>query len=262
MTLAKLMKYDIKKMMRILVYIYVIGIVLAIITRVVNIWSEVQVAFIIGQVFTGCTFSAIASILVNAVVHILRVFIKDFYRDESYLIHTLPVTKSQLLLSKYLSSLFTIFASVAVSFLCVVIMFFSPEFFEGLKFFIQETIAGFNMSIGGFIVIFVLSILVQICVIIMMSFTAIIKANSYNSKKIVKGILWFALYYLGSMVVTILVAVIAFAITGNLSELSASVLSQSAFITIFVLALIMYVIYAILFYFICDKMFNKGVNVD
>ena len=100
--IKKLIKNDIKKMMKILVYLYACSIILAGITRLINIGKNIQFIFIIGQVFAGITYSAIGSVLINTFVHILRVFVVNFYKDESYLTHTLPVTKNQLLLSKYL----------------------------------------------------------------------------------------------------------------------------------------------------------------
>ena len=260
--LGKLMKYDLKKMMRVLIYIYVISIALAGITRFINIWSDIQAVFIIGQVFAGLTYSAIAAILVNTFVHILLAFSNGFYKDASYLTHTLPVHKNKLLLSKFLSGLLVILASVAVCALSLIIMFFSNEFFEVLRVSIESVVAGFNMSVGLFLTLIVLLIFLEICAIMSMVFTSIVIANKYNSKRVLKGLLWFALFYFGSIISTVLVAVLVFGISGNLAELGASVLSQGAFTTILIIGLVLYAIYAVAFYFICNKLFNKGVNVD
>ena len=260
--LAKLMKYDIKKMMRVLLYLYVIALVLAGITRFINIWSDIQAVFILGQVFAGITYSAIASILVNTFVHILIVFISGFYRDASYLTHTLPVNKSKLLLSKFLSSLLVILASIVVCALSLIIMFFSNEFFDGLRILIETIVVGFNMPIGLFLAFVFLLIFVQICSMMSMGFTAVVLGNKYNSKRVLKGLLWFALFYFGATILTVLVSVIIFAIGGNLAELGATVLSQGAFTTLLIICTVAYAIYAVAFYLICNKLFNKGVNVD
>lgn len=260
--IKKLMKYDIKKMTKILVYFYVISILLSIITRLINIGKNIQIIAIIGQVFAGLTYSAVASILINTFIHIIKVFACDFYKDESYLIHTLPVTKNQLLISKYLSGLVVVISSVIVSFLSIFIVLYSKEFFETLKVLIEKSITEFNIPVWLFILIMVVLIFAQICAIISMAFTSVVKANTYNSKRSIKSLMWFAIYYFGSMLVTLLIAVIIFAIGGNLSELGASVLSQSSFLTLLILALVCYIIYAFVYYFICKNLFNKGVNVD
>ena len=260
--IKRLMKYDLKKMTRILLYIYAISICLAGLTRFVLIWDDIQAVKILGCIFQGLTYSAIGSIIVNTFVHILKVFIDNFYKDESYLTHTLPVNKNKLLISKYLSSLITIFASVVASFLSLFIMFYSKSFMAGLKAIINTVVSGFNMSIGLFIFLLVLIIFSQICAIMSMVFCAVVKGNMYNHKKAGMGLIWFFIYYFGSMVTTILAVVVVFAIRGNLSELTSPILNQDSFILILVLGLVLYVIYAVLFYFITQKLFNKGVNVD
>jgi hypothetical protein len=118
------------------------------------------------------------------------------------------------------------------------------------------------MSVGGFIILIGSLIFAQICAMMSMSFCAIIIANKYNAKKVVKGLFWFFGFYFGSMMVMLFVAVLIFAITGNVSQLFANVLSQSALVTLMVLVLILYIIYAIVFYLVSNKLFNKGVNVD
>lgn len=260
--IAKLMKYDLKKMLRVLVYIYIVSISLAGITRLINIGRDIQAIAILGYVFSGLTYSAIGSILVNTFVHILRTFIVGFYKDESYLTHTLPVSKNKLLLSKYLSGLIVIITSVVVCFLSLFILFYSPELMELIKSFLNVSISGLNMSVGLFIALLILIIFAQICAIMSMCFTAVVKANTYNSKRVIKGLIWFAIFYFGATIVSIIAMVITFAIGGNLTELAATKLSQSAFTTILVLGLIVYMIYSVVFYFWCNKLFNKGVNVD
>lgn len=260
--IRKLMKYDLKKMYRILVYIYAISIVLAGITRLINIGKNIQAIAILGAIFAGITYSAIASVLINTFVQILRVFINSFYKDESYLTHTLPVSKSKLLLSKYLSSIIVILTSVVVSFVSLFIVIYTTEFAVGLRNIVNVVVSGFNMPGWLFLTILAFIIFFQICSNMSMAFLAIVKGNQYNSKRIPKGLGWFALFYFGSTYVTLMIAVIIFAISGNISQLFASVLSQGAFMTIIILGLVLYVIYSVLFYIICDKQFNKGVNVD
>ena len=260
--ITKLLKYDIKKMTRILVYMYAVSVVLAVITRLINIRDDIQAIRILGMVFAGCTYSAIGNVVVNTFVHIIDVFIKNFYKDESYLTHTLPISKNKLLASKYIASLIVIVASVAVSFVSLFIVLYSKSFIDGIKMFVEATVSGFNISIGLFITLVILLLASQICCLITMAFTAIVKANSYNSKRVIKGVLWFVGFYFAAMLLNVLTAVLYFAISGNLTELLAQVLSQKAFISIFVIVLINYVIYSVLFYIACNRIFNKGVNID
>ena len=166
------------------------------------------------------------------------------------------------LMYEYLSSLIVIFSSVMVCFASFFILFYSTSFMEGLKVVIQATVSGFNMSAGLFITLIVFILFAQICTIMSMAFLAVIMANTFNSKRVIKGFIYFAVFYFVVMILTIILAVIVFAISGNLAELTATTLSQTAFITICIMGLVVYIAAAIVFYFLCQKEFNKGVNVD
>jgi len=260
--LKKLLKYDLKKMFKLLVWFYAISLVLAGITRLFNIWSNIQIIQIIGSIFAGLTYSAIATIIVNTFIHILLRFSTSFYKDQSYLTHTLPVKKDLLIVSKYLSSIIVILASVLVSFLSLFIIFYSPEFMQNLKMAINGIVSGLDMSSGMFVFLIFLIIFTQMCAYISFAFTAIVKGYSYNHKRGIKGFLWFVCYYSICMFSTVVLAVIITAITGNLNNLFAETMPSDVFLTILIIALVSYILYAICFYFICKKEFEKGVNVD
>ena len=257
-----LLKYDLKNMTKVLIYLYIIAVGLSGLTRLINIGSNIQTIAIIGYVFSGLTYSAIGSILVNTFVHILKVFVCNFYKDESYLTHTLPVSKKQLLLSKFLASLIVILASVFVCVLCFFILFYSPAFMQSIKGFISTAVAGFNLPVWVFVLLIIAVVFSQTCAIVSMAFSAVVKANTYNHKRAIKGLLWFALYYFVSLMVTLLLVLLAFAVTGNISQFLATTLSQGAIIGILLVGLLAYVAYSFIFYFICQKLFGKGVNVD
>lgn len=260
--IGKLVKKDLKDITKILVYIYVITLVLAVITRLINIGKDIQFLRIVGAVFTGCTYSGIASILINTFVHILRVFISSFYKDESYLTHTLPVKKKTLLLSKYLASFVAILMSFIVCLVSALIMLLSKEFIDTIKNLLMATLSGFSLPIWLMILVFALIILFEICCLVSISFTAVIKGNQYNKKRVGKGLMWFAVYYLATTIISLVVIGIVFAIGGNLDALLSTNMSETAFITTLIVALILYFVYSIVFYFISLKEFNKGVNVD
>ena len=239
-----------------------ISIILACVTRLINIFDNIQFIKIIGCIFAGFTYSAIANIIINTFIHILRVFYVNFYKDESYLTHTLPVTKSQLLTSKYLSALIVILSSFAGVLISLFIMLYSQDFVTNLRAIIEYSISGFNIKMGVFILIFAILIFLQICAMLCMGFSAIIKANTYNNKRILMGIIWFVIYYFGAMLITLLITILAFALSGNINALFSASLSQNNLITLIIISILTYLIYTILHCLIASKMFNKGVNVD
>ena len=83
-----------------------------------------------------------------------------------------------------------------------------------------------------------------------------------NNGKIVKSFLWFAIFYVLSSILTLLIIALVLLISGNITDLSATVMKAETFITLIVSALVIYFGYSVLFYFITNKLFNKGVNLD
>ena len=260
--LKYLMKYDLKKMLKLLKWFYVIAIVLAGISRLLSIWNNVQIIKIISMVFSGFTYSAIANILINTFIHILMRFSHSFYKDESYLTHTLPVKKDSLILSKYLSALIVIVSSVFVSFLSLFIIFYSPQFMQNLKLMLDNIVAEFNMSSAVFVILIVSVVFAQICAMISFAFTAIVKGYSYNRNRGIIGFIMFILFYFISSITTLILAIIVTAITGDLNSLFSNKMTNGAFLTVIIISIISYLSFAIIFYFLCKKEFNKGVNVD
>ncbi|MBR7091274.1 MAG: hypothetical protein IKC79_02340 [Clostridia bacterium] len=260
--LAKLMKYDIRNMSKILIYFYIITIALAGITRLIHLGSHIHFVFIIEQVFAGCVFAGIGNILVNTFVHIISTFRKSFFKDESYLTHTLPIHKNKLLLSKYLSALLVILASILVIFLSLFIMYYSPEFMISVQAFLSTVVTGTNIPIGVTLALIIAIVFVEICCFISIAFTSIIQGHAENDKKAFKSAICFVAYYFATMVITLIAIAIIFAISGNIDQLTATTLTEPAFLTLLITALVAYIGFAIAFFFISRKLFNRGVNVD
>ena len=97
---------------------------------------------------------------------------------------------------------------------------------------------------------------------ILIGFASIVKGHSYNNDKVVKSFIWFAIYYIASGIASLVIIALVLLISGNISEIFATVMKGETFILLIATALILYMAYTIVFYFITNKLFNKGVNID
>ena len=77
---------------------------------------------IIGVAAVGCVFCIFAGFIVAFVIMIYR-FYNNMLKDEGYLSHTLPVKSWQHLISKLVTDLVWLLASIAVSFLSLFIIY-------------------------------------------------------------------------------------------------------------------------------------------
>ena len=117
--LSKLLKYDLKYMIKNMSTFYVLAIFFAITTRILFNVEQSIIINIIGQISVGCMFAMLANILINTIMRSWVRFRDSLYRDEAYLTHTLPVTKNELYNSKFIQTLiffFLVFIVVLISF--------------------------------------------------------------------------------------------------------------------------------------------------
>ena len=261
--LKKLIKYDFLKMFYVLPYFYVATLVFAGLTRLVNIWSDYQFMFILGQILQGTAIALMVNSFINALIGILiRAFRFSFYGDESYLTHTLPVSKSQLLLSKFISAVLILLSTFAVILLSLAIIFYSKEFVEIIKIALEASITGLNVSPILLIFLIAFAVFFQFLAMMLIGFASIVKGHSYNNGKISKSFLWFAIFYVASSVLSLIIIAFALLISGNITDVFSTVLKSETFLTLIISAPIIYTVYTLVFYLITHKLFLKGVNVD
>ncbi len=258
----KLMKYDLKRMTVLVKWFYPIALVLAVIIRLINLVEGVQIVTIINGVMQGIFYGVLVNILVNTVIHIIRNVVLYFFKDQSYLTHTLPVSKKQLFISKYLSAILFMFVSLIDIIASLLIVFCSPELIQALKVVITSSVANFNMSVGVFLFLIISIIVFQALSITSIGLTAMIKGYFYNRKKALKSVLFFLMFYGIVNAVIFVLGLFVSLICGNVAGLFASQIPQDIFIGILITCLTANVGSSVFFFFYGQKVFEKGVNVD
>ena len=131
--LKKLLKYDLKGMFKFLIIFYSLSLFFGLLTRIFLSVENSFIINVIGQVCSGVTISMIFNILINNLIRLGVKFKNNFYGDESYLIHTLPVDKKNLYLSKMITAIITLFTSMLVIGVTIFIAYYSKENYLILK---------------------------------------------------------------------------------------------------------------------------------
>jgi len=188
--LKKLLKYDLKWCYKALTIFYILSIIFAILTRVfINIDGRILFT-IIGKIMQGITITLLINILINNILRIWARVIKNFYSDEAYLTHTLPIKKETLFLSKVLTTIITVLTSTIVIVISLLICYYSKENIEILKNILNQINIS-NITIISTILIFYLEILF----IILSGITAIILGYKQNNNKLLKSVLFGLIIY-------------------------------------------------------------------
>jgi len=253
--LNKLLKYDLKYMIKNMAIFYILSIFFAITTRILFNMEQSVIINIIGQISVGCMFAMIVNTLINTMMRSWIRFRDSLYKDESYLTHTLPVTKSELYNSKFIQTLVFFFISFVVILISLFIAYYSKENWLAITNYVKTITTGLNMSTLFFITMAIIIIFLEVFNAIQCGFLGIILGNKMNNGKIGYSVLFgFITYLVAQSLILGLVFVY------GLFDSSIMELFKIATISIDVEA---FKVLAILSSFIlCKKELNKGVNVE
>lgn len=114
--LGKLLKYDFKAMFNVLLPVYAVLIFLSLFNRLAEFLSDKLSILQIPASFISIIYVIvlIGTPIATFIIAITRYY-KNLAGDEGYLMHTLPVTKKDLVLSKLISYFVTLIISIIVS---------------------------------------------------------------------------------------------------------------------------------------------------
>lgn len=262
--LKKLLKYDIKTINKALIIFYSISIFFAILTRVFFLIENSFIMNVIAHICSGTTISMIFNILINNLMRLWVRFQGNLYGDESYLTHTLPVTKKQLFLSKFIVSISTMFISVVVIVLSLFIAYYSKENIMAFKNLLLPLATVYESTIMGIILSFVLVCFLELMNMFMAGCVGTIFGHRMNSGKKGYSVLFGFLIYIGTQIFVVIGTFITALFNDNLMNLfyTMDALNVQTIKLCILLAIILYSLSIVILYVIGLKSFEKGVNID
>ena len=263
--LVKLLKYDLKYMIRNMSIFYILAIFFAITTRIIFSFDKSVIVSIIGSISVGCMFSMTASILFNTMIRCWIRFRDSLYKDESYLTHTLPVTKNDIYNSKLLQTLIFFFVGFIIILLSLFIVYYSKANWSAITNYIKNITIGLNMSTFFFVTMFLLVIFLEIFNAIQCGYYGIILGHKKNNGKVGYSVLFgFILYIVSQLIVLALVFVYGLfdsSIMG-LFKTATVTIDANAFKLLLVIASLLYIVIIYVMSLLSKKALNKGVNVE
>ena len=263
--LNKLLKYDLKYMIKAMTVFYILVIFFAILTRILFEVEQSVIIHLIGQISLGCMVSMIFNILINTMMRSWARFRDSLYKDESYLTHTLPVTKNDLYNSKFIQTLIFFFIGFIVILLSLFITFYSKDTWLVITNYIKTITTGLNMSTAFFIVIAIILIFLEVFNAIQCGFLGIILGHRRNNSKVGFSVLFGFIFYLISQTIVLGLVFIYGIFNPSVMELfkTATInIDVSAFKSLAIVSSILYIIIIFTMSIICKKLLNKGVNIE
>lgn len=260
--LGKLLKYDFKWINKVLCVHFIILFILSIAVRIVESMEQTLLLVVIDKIVSAMFISCVISIIITCTMRIWSRFINNVYKDESYLTHTLPVTKNQIFNAKILSGILSLILSALVIVICVAISIIDKSMIETIKVMYQSLVNVYGGFVSVcFVIGLVLLVLLEVIYLMMSGIFGIVVGYRTNNYKVIKSII------VGIASYGVL-SVISFIILGIMSKYADFNIVASGFPSLNTLKImgltfiIVYLVYDLAYYFVSKKLFNKGVNVD
>lgn len=263
--LSKLLKYDLKYMIKNMCVFYILSIFFSVTTRILFEVDQSVIIKIIGQISVGCMFAMLANVLINTMMRSWVRFSSSLYKDESYLTHTLPVTKNDIYNSKLIQTFIFFFIGFIVILISLFITYYSKENWQAITNIIKNITIGLNMNTLFFVTIFLLVLFLEMFNAIQCGFFGIILGNRKNNGKIGYSVLFgFILYLVSQTIVLSLIFIYGLfdpSVMG-LFQTSPTSIDINTFKVLLILAPLLYVLIIYCMSILCKRTLNKGVNVE
>lgn len=262
--LKNVLKYDLKFTYKLLGVFYIITLIAALLTRIFFSFSSSTILEVLGYICSGVTVSFIFNILLNNMMRLWIRFTNNVYKDESYLTHTLPISKKTIYLSKFLASVITMFTSALVILFAVFIAYYSKENMEALKNSITFLASVYNTTAIKLILIILFVFFLEMTFAIQIGYTGIILGHKANNNKAVKSILYGGICYLLTQAFTLLFVYIFGLFNPGIMNLFMTMdqVDVNSIKMVMYMAIGVYFIYLLIYYLVNVKLFSKGVNVE
>ena len=256
--LKKLVKYDFKWINRTLIFYYLIVIILCLLTRLASCFDNIFAGRIIFQILRGCAIASFFSTIITCVIRCWVRFTETTYKDESYLVHTLPVEKATMYNSKIVASL----CVIGVSFIAIVIGFIIGILNNSILDYLKNIWNDSNSL--TLLLRLILIVLLEVIMAYYCGIMGILLGYQKNDQRTVKSILFGILFY---FLVEILVVVLL-GIFGIFSQDVGAIFKSNYTGGIENMNLIttiigcLYLVLITVFHIMGKKLYVKGVNVE
>lgn len=262
--LKYVLKYDLKYIYKILNTFYALTLLFALLTGILRHFDHSVVLHFLGKVSGYATIGLIAGTVVNNMMRVWARFIKNVYGDESYLTHTLPVSKNTVYLSKFLASVITMFTSVAVLILAVFLAFYSEENMKVVKASLKGMATAYDSTVLGLLLIAFLVFFLEMTFMVQAGYTGIIMGYRASGGRMLKSVVCSVAVYMLISVLALLLLFLVGLFAPEIMELfrSNEIEDLKMFRNIMLAGVAYYAVLAAVLCAVDVKLFQKGVNVD
>ncbi len=261
--LLKVLKYDLKFTYKNLIIFYSLSLFFALLGRICGLFDNSGIMLILSKINNGIAVSMLVSVLINNLMRVWARLVLNFYKDESYLTHTLPVKKSTLYLSKVLCGLITMLTSTIVIAASLLICYYSKENIELLKNSLNIVANLYKSSITNLLLQVFTLLFLEFTFILLTGYIGIILGHKSNNNKMLKSCLYGFLTYMALSIIILLVVYVSGLFNSDIMNIfTSTTFTLTTFKSILLIVMITYTVLIIIEYIVGLKTVESGVNID
>lgn len=224
--LGKLIKYDLKLQMKLLGAAYLVVMLVSGVSAIAelayrNFADSNGILGMVNLLTRGLAILAIIVMVAGTLIYAVLYFRKNLFKDQGYLMHTLPVKAWQLYMSKWISGSLCSFLSILVAMAALALTYVRiPDIGHFLSDMIDAGVPGWFLPITVFVVLLsVPANLTQFYVSLAFGYTIQPNTTSPVNKDLLSVISYIVLYMIqqvvGVVVIVIWIALNAGSLTGD-----------------------------------------------
>lgn len=262
--LGKILKYDLKWVYKLVVIFYALAFIFSVIGRIFGEIENSLVCDIVSKICFGTAISMAISSLINSLMRLWARFVRNVYKDESYLTHTLPVEKKDIYLSKVISGIVCIFTTMIVAVICLGICYYSEANIEVVKNLLELAASTYNTTVLKLLLLVTVVLFLEVVYVLLTGYVGIILGHKSNTGKMVKSIvIGFVLYFVFQTLTLGLMGIYGLFNPEVMNLINTTdIINIDAIKSVMYAGIVVYVLYSVILYILGKIQLNKGVNVE
>ena len=262
--LGKLLKYDFKWVYKLIIVFYILAFTFSVIGRAFSTIEKSLVFEIVSQIAFGTAISMMVSSLINTLMRLWVRFVRNVYKDESYLTHTLPVKKQEIFAAKVITGVVSIFTAMIVIIVCLFICYYSEANMEALKSVLEIAASTYNTTVLNLLLLIAIVIFLEIVYALLIGYVGIILGHKSNKNRMARSIIiGIVLYFVFQGATLGLIAVYGLFNPEVMNLINTTdIINVEAIKSVMYAGIGIYAVYIIILYWLGKRYLDKGVNIE
>lgn len=264
--LIRLLKYDLKKMMKFLSVFFLLALFFGLLTRFVGKIGDSLAVEIIKGIANGTTISMMCSLLINCFMRSWVLFRASLFGDESYLTHTLPLKKETLYTAKALSAAIAVLYSLVGIVAVLFVTYWTKELWNFIKIPLEVFGTYLGVPVWGIFLFLFVVLFLEFFNGLQLGFMGILIGHRFQQGKILLSVIFGFVGYTVTQIAT-LVGMLAISIFDSdffklftTNDLMA--FKPETIVSVSLLGIGMSALFCVITYVLNVYLLKKGVNVD